>query len=77
MTDDKMLGWHYRLDGHGFQQAPGVGDGQGSLAGCSPRGRRELDTIERTRMYALSHTGSLLCSLACRCFTLISASIIT
>ena len=44
MTDDKMLGWHYRLDGHGFQQAPGVGDGQGSLERCSPRGCKESDT---------------------------------
>jgi len=32
MTEDKMVGWHHRLDGHEFQQAPGVGDGQGSLA---------------------------------------------
>ena len=35
------------LDGHEFEQAPGVGDGQGSLACCSPRGCKELDTIER------------------------------
>ena len=35
------------LDGHGFEQAPGVGDGQGSLACCSPRGRKESDTTER------------------------------
>ena len=44
MTDDKMLGWHYRLDGHGFQQARAVGDGQGSLECCSPRGCKESDT---------------------------------
>ena len=31
-----MVGWHHRLDGHEFEQAPGVGDGQGSLACCSP-----------------------------------------
>ena len=36
MTEDEMVGWHYRLDGHEFEQAPGVGDGQGSLACCSP-----------------------------------------
>ena len=36
MTEDKMVGWHHRLDGHEFEQAPGVGDGQGSLACCSP-----------------------------------------
>ena len=32
MTEDEMVGWHHRLDGHDFQQAPGVADGQGSLA---------------------------------------------
>ena len=32
MTEDEMFGWHHRLDGHEFEQAPKVGDGQGSLA---------------------------------------------
>ena len=41
MTEDKMVGWHHRCDGHEFEQAPGVGDGQGSLACCSPWGRKE------------------------------------
>ena len=36
-----MVGWHHRLDGHEFEQTPGVGDGQGSLACCSPWGHRE------------------------------------
>ena len=36
MTDDEMVGWHHRLDGHEFEQAPGVGDGQESLVCCSP-----------------------------------------
>ena len=35
MTEDKMVGWHHQLDGHEFEQAPGAGDGQGSLACCS------------------------------------------
>ena len=35
MTEDKVVGWHHRLDGHEFGKAPGVGDGQGSLACCS------------------------------------------
>ena len=35
MTEDEMVGWHHRLDGHEFEQALGVGDGQGSLACCS------------------------------------------
>ena len=42
-----MVGRHHRLDGHEFERAPGVGDGQGSLECCSPRGRRELDTTEQ------------------------------
>ena len=47
MTEDKMVGWHHRLDGHEFEQALGVGDGQGSLASCSPWGRKESDMTER------------------------------
>ena len=41
MTEDLMVGWHHRLDGREFVQAPGVGDGQGGLASCSPWGRRD------------------------------------
>ena len=41
MTEDEMVGWHHWLDGHEFEKAPGVGDGQGSLACCSPWGRKE------------------------------------
>ena len=47
ITEGEMVGWHHRLDGHKFKQAPGVGDGQGALACCSPWGRKELDTTER------------------------------
>ena len=46
-TEDKMVGWQQRLDGHVFEQALGVGDGQGSLASCSPWGCKESDTTER------------------------------
>ena len=46
-TEVRMVGWHHRLDGHEFEQAPGVGDGQGSLACCSPWGSKESDTTER------------------------------
>ena len=46
-TDDEMVGWHHRLNGHEFEQAPGVGDGQGGLPCCSPRGCKESDTTER------------------------------
>ena len=48
MTKDEMDGWHHQLDGHEFEQAPGVGDGQGrSLACCSPWGCKESDTTEQ------------------------------
>ena len=43
---DEMVGWHHRLDGPEFERAPGAGDGQGGLARCSPRGRRESGTTE-------------------------------
>ena len=46
-SEDEMVAWHHRLDGHQFEQAPGVGDGQGSMACCSPWGRKESDTTER------------------------------
>ena len=46
-TEDEMVGWHHQLNGHVFEQAPGVGDGQGSLACCSPWGCKESDTTER------------------------------
>ena len=46
-TEDEMVGWHHRLNGHEFEQAPGVGDGQASLVCCSPWGRKELDTTEQ------------------------------
>ena len=45
-TEDEMVGWHHRLDGHEFEQAPGDGDGQGSLAWYRPWGCKELDTTE-------------------------------
>ena len=42
-----MVGWHHRLNGHEFEQAPGVGNGQGGLVCCSPWGHKESDTTER------------------------------
>ena len=47
MTEDEMVGWHHRLNGHEFEQALGVGDGQGSLVCFSPRGCKESDTTEQ------------------------------
>ena len=45
-TEDEMVGWHHWLDGHEFEQAPGVGDWQGSLVCCSPWGHKESDMME-------------------------------
>ena len=47
MTEDEMVWWHHRFDGHEFKQVPGVGDGQGNLACCSPWGCKESDTTEQ------------------------------
>ena len=47
MTDDKMVRWHYRLNGHGFGWTPGVAEGQGGLACCSSWGRKESDMTEQ------------------------------
>ena len=55
MTEDEMVGWHHRLDGHGFGWTPGVGDGQGGLVCCGPWGRKESDTTERLN-WAEGHT---------------------
>ena len=46
-TEDEMVGWHRQLDGHELEEAPGVGDGQGSVAWCSPCGSKKLDTTDR------------------------------
>ena len=47
MTEDEIVGWHHRLDGHEFEQAPGIGDRKGSLGRCSLWGRKELDMTEQ------------------------------
>ena len=45
-TEDETVGWNYQLDGHEFKQAPGVGNGQGSLECCSSWGRNESEKAE-------------------------------
>ena len=45
-TEDELVDWHHWLNGHGFGWTPGVGDGQGGLACCSPWGHKELDMTE-------------------------------
>ena len=47
MTENEMVGWHHRRDGHEFDSTLGVGDEQGSLACCSLWGRKESDTTEK------------------------------
>ena len=54
MTEDEMVGWHHRLNGHEFEQAAGDGEGQGSLACCSPWGCKELDTAEQLNNITLT-----------------------
>ena len=46
MTEDEMFGWHHRLNGHGFEQTPGDGEGQGSLACFSSWDLKELNMTE-------------------------------
>ena len=46
MAEDEMVGWHHRLNGHEFEQAPGDGGGQGSLMCYSPWGLKQLDMTE-------------------------------
>ena len=61
-----MVGWHHRLSGPEFEQAPGGGEGQESLMCCSPWGRKELDMTEQ-----LNDNNILFCSLAAQsCLTL-------
>ena len=48
MTEDEMVGWHHRRNGH---EALGVGDGQGSLVCCSPWGHKEWDTTEQLNKF--------------------------
>ena len=47
MTEDEMVGWHHRHNGHEFEQTPGDSDGQGGLVCCNPWGHTESDMTER------------------------------
>ena len=47
LTEDEMVGWHHQFSGHELGRTPGDGEGQGSLACCSPWGRKELDASEQ------------------------------
>ena len=54
MTEDEVVGWHHRLNGHEFEQAPWVGKGQGSLACCDSWGCKESDMTERLKWTELN-----------------------
>ena len=56
MTEDEVIEWHHRFDGHEFEQALGVGDGQGSLVHCSPWGSKESHMNERLSLSFHFHT---------------------
>ena len=62
-TEDEMVAWHHWLNGHEFEEAPGVSDGQGSLACCSPWGGKESDTTEWLKWTELSKSR---CTLSAR-----------
>ena len=68
MTEDEMVGWHHRLDGHESEYALLVGDGQGGLACCRPWGCKELDMTERLNWIELN------CRLAVCCIKMITLS---
>ena len=57
-TQDEMAGWHHQLNGHEFEQTLGDGDGQGSLACCSPWGHKQLHTTEQLNNKSSSKNNS-------------------
>ena len=70
MTEDEMVEWRGQLSGHEFEQAPGYGEGQGSLACCSPWGLKESDMTERlnNRIHRLKNKQCVcvcVCARAC------------
>ena len=62
MTEDEMVGWHHRLDGHEFEQALVVGDGQGSLACHSPWSRKEPYTTEQLKWTDMTMENTYKCA---------------
>ena len=68
VTEDEMVGWHHWLNGNEFEQAPGVGDGQGSLACYSPWGHKESDITEWLNWIASNVELLSMCLLASICF---------
>ena len=59
MTEDEMVDWYHRLNGHGFRWTPGVGDGQGGLECCGLWGHNESDTTERLNWIELNRDSDI------------------
>ena len=74
-TEDEMVGWHHWLNGHEFEQTPGVGDGQGGLACCSPWGRKESDVTERLNWWLTLSTSSYVSDYICIFFTYVTIQV--
>ena len=60
MTEDEMVGCHHQLNGHEFEQSLGDGEGQGSLACCSPQGHKELDTTEQLKSNTMASSEQIM-----------------
>ena len=60
MTEFEMTGCHYRLNGHEFEHAPGIGDGQGSLACCNPWSGKESDMTEQLNHETALHPSQIV-----------------
>ena len=63
MTEDELVGWHHWLDGHEFEQAPGIGDRRWSLVCCSPWGHKESDMTEQLNWTDLTYMQSTWCEM--------------
>ena len=61
-SQDEMVGWHHRLNGHEFEQTLGDSEGQGSLVCCSPLGCKELDTTEQLNNIYIWISNSIIIS---------------
>ena len=77
MTEGERIEWHHRLNGHEFEQAAGDGEGQGSLARCSPWGCKESDTTEQPNNKKKESWGPILALPLTGCVTQLSLNLIT